>query len=161
MPTTVELQKMFKYSLTPIALTALALLLLTLLFILLIVLNIMRNKKAGRKNTIKSLLWVKPDMDKLKQEYLARLMKIEMEFDADTTKIRPAYEKMSKLVRDFVYKSTGIEVLKYTLSEIRKTDLDELADLIEEFYAPEFDKISVGDVKASIENTRRVITKWN
>ena len=51
MPTTVELQKMFKYSLTPIALTALALLLLTLLFILLIVLNIIRNKKAGRKNT--------------------------------------------------------------------------------------------------------------
>lgn len=161
MPTTVELQKMFRYSATPIVLTALALLLVTLILIALILWKIIKNKRAGRKNTIKSILWIKPDMEKLKQEYLAKLLKIEMAFDTDTTKIRPAYESMSKLIRDFVYKATGIDVPKYTLSEIRKTDLEDLADLIEEYYEPEFDKISAGDVKASIENTRRVISKWN
>ncbi len=160
MPTTVDIQKMFKYSATPIAITVAALVATTLILIALIVYRIIKNKKAGKKNTIKSLLWIKPDMEKLRQEYLARLMAIEMEFDADPSQIRPAYEKMSKLIRDFAYKATGIEVLKYTLSEIRKTDLVDLADLIEEDYEPEFDKISAGDVKASIAKTRGGRSKW-
>lgn len=161
MPTSVELQKMFRYSFEPIAWTILALVITTLILIAMIIWKIMKNKSEGRKNTIKSILWIKPDMERLKQEYLARLLKIEMEFDADTSRIRPAYENMSKLIRDFAYKATGIEVMKYSLSEIKKTELVDLADLIEEYYEPEFDKISAGDVKASIENTRRVISKWN
>ena len=100
-------------------------------------------------------------MQKLKQEYLARLHHIEMEFDSDKTRIRPSYEKMSVLIRDFAYKATGIEVTKYSLSEIKKTELVDLADLIEEYYEPEFDKISAGDVKNSIEKTRGVISRWN
>ncbi len=161
MPTTVELQKMFKYSATPIVITVAALIAVTLLLIAMILWKIFKNKKEGKKNTIKSILWIKPDMERLRQEYLAKLMKIEMEFDSDTTQIRLAYERMSRLIRDFAYKATGIDVMKYSLSEIRKTELDNLADLIEEYYEPEFDKISVGDVKASIEKTRGVISKWN
>ena len=161
MPTTVELQKMFKYSATPIVITVAALIAVTLLLIAMILWKIFKNKKEGKKNTIKSILWIKPDMERLRQEYLAKLMKIEMEFDSDTTQIRLAYERMSRLIRDFAYKATGIDVMKYSLSEIRKTELDNLADLIEEYYEPEFDKISVGDVKASIEKTRGVISKRN
>ena len=161
MPTTVELQKMFKYSATPIVITVAALIAVTLLLIAMILWKIFKNKKEGKKNTIKSILWIKPDMERLRQEYLAKLMKIEMEFDSDTTQIRLAYERMSRLIRDFAYKATGIDVMKYSLSEIRKTELDNLADLIEEYYEPEFDKISVGDVKASFEKTRGVISKWN
>lgn len=161
MPTTVEVQKMFKYSATPIVITAAALIAVTLLLIAMILWKIFKNKKEGKKNTIKSILWIKPDMEKLRQEYLAKLMKVEMEFDADTTQIRYAYERMSRLIRDFAYKATGIDVMKYSLSEIRKTELNNLADLIEEYYEPEFDKISVGDVKASIQKTREVISKWN
>ena len=161
MPTTVELQKMFKYSATPIVITVAALIAVTLLLIAMILWKIFKNKKEGKKNTIKSILWIKPDMERLRQEYLAKLMKIEMEFDSDTTQIRLAYERMSRLIRDFAYKATGIDVMKYSLSEIRKTEHDNLADLIEEYYEPEFDKISVGDVKASIEKTRGVISKWN
>lgn len=161
MPTTVDVQKMFKYSAWPIALAAAALVLVTLILIAMIIFRIIRNKKAGRKNTIKAILWEKPDMQKLKQEYLARLHHIEMEFDSDKTRIRPSYEKMSVLIRDFAYKATGIEVTKYSLSEIKKTELVDLADLIEEYYEPEFDKISAGDVKNSIEKTRGVISRWN
>jgi len=160
MPTTVELQKMFKYSPWPITIVSILLALVTAVLIWLIISKIISNRKAGRKNTIKSLMWIRPDMQKLKQEYLARLIKIEMEFDSDPTQIRGAYEKMSLLIRDFAYKATGIEVLKYSLSEIRKTELEALADIIEEYYEPEFDKISEGDVKASIANTRKVISQW-
>lgn len=161
MPTTVDLQKMFKYSAWPITLTSLALAVVTLILIAMIVSRIIRNRRAGRKNTIKAILWEKPDMQRLKQEYLAKLHHIEMEFDSDKTRIRPCYEKMSVLIRDFAYKATGIEVLKYSLSEIKKTELVDLADLIEEYYEPEFDKISAGDVKMSIEKTRGVISRWN
>ena len=87
-------------------------------------------------------------------------MQIELDFDSDK-QIRSAYERMSVLIREFTYKATGIEVLKYSLSEIKGTGLDALADLIEEYYEPEFDKISEGDVKASIERTRKVISEWN
>lgn len=161
MPTTVELQKMFKYSAWPIIYTILAIVIVTLILITLIVARIIKNRREGKKNTIKEIMWVKSDMGSLKQEFLAKLMQIEMEFDADPTKIRLAYERMSNLIRDFVYRATGIEMLKYTLSEIKKTEYHAIADLIEEYYQPEFDKVSAGDVKASIVKTREVITKWN
>ena len=151
---------MFKFSASPIIYTILAIIVVTLLIIALFIIKIIKNKRAGKKNTIKEIMWVESNIDKLRQEYLAKLMQIEMEFDADPTQIRPAYEKMSNLLRDFVYRATGIEMLKYTLSEIRRTDYKNIADLIEEYYQPEFDKISAGDVKASIEKTRGVISKW-
>ena len=161
MPTTVELQKMFKYSPWPLTIAAIALVAATLILIAMILYRIFRNKKEGKKNTIKAILWTRPDLEKLKQEYLARLNHIEMDFDSDKTQIRAAYEKMSVLIRDFAYKATGIEVMKYSLSEIKQTELSALSDLIEEYYEPEFDKISAGDVKESIERTRKVITQWN
>lgn len=160
MPTTVELQKMFKFSPWPLTIVVSALVLFTLILIAMFVFSGIKNKKAGRKNTIKALLWTPTDIDKLRQEYLAKLMQIELDFDSDK-QIRSAYERMSVLIREFTYKATGIEVLKYSLSEIQGTGLNSLADLIEEYYEPEFDKISEGDVKASIERTRKVITEWN
>lgn len=160
MPTTVELQKMFKFSPWPLTIVATALVVFTLILIALFVFSGIKNKRAGRKNTIKALLWTPTNLDKLRQEYLAKLMQIELDFDTDK-QIRSAYERMSVLIREFTYKATGIEVLKYSLSEIKGTGLDALADLIEEYYEPEFDKISEGDVKASIERTRKVITEWN
>ena len=160
MPTTVELQKMFRFSPWPLTIVACALVLFTLILIAMFVFSGIRNKKAGRKNTIKSLLWTPTDLEKLRQEYLAKLIQIEFDFDSDK-QIRSAYERMSVLIREFTYKATGVEVLKYSLSEIKGTGLNNLADLIEEYYEPEFDKISEGDVKASIERTRKVISEWN
>ena len=151
---------MFRFSPWPLTIVACALVLFTLILIAMFVFSGIRNKKAGRKNTIKSLLWTPTDLEKLRQEYLAKLMQIEFDFDSDK-QIRSAYERMSVLIREFTYKATGVEVLKYSLSEIKGTGLNNLADLIEEYYEPEFDKISEGDVKASIERTRKVITEWN
>ena len=151
---------MFRFSPWPLTIVACALVLFTLILIAMFVFSGIRNKKAGRKNTIKSLLWTPTDLEKLRQEYLAKLMQIELDFDSDK-QIRSAYERMSVLIREFTYKATGVEVLKYSLSEIKGTGLNNLADLIEEYYEPEFDKISEGDVKASIERTRKVITEWN
>ena len=100
-------------------------------------------------------------MERLKKEYLAKLARIEEAFLADPTLIRPTYEKMSKLIRNFAYQATGIEVQKYTLYEIRMAKMNSLADLVEEYYEPEFDRISEGDAKESIKKTKRMIAEWN
>ena len=86
---------------------------------------------------------------------------IEAKFNEDTTKIRPAYEGMSRVVRDFVYRATGTEVDKFALYEICQTEYEGLANLVGEYYQPEFDKISEGDVRVSLEKSRRLVSEWN
>ena len=68
---------------------------------------------------------------------------------------------MSILVREFVYKATGTEVDKFSLSEISQTGFEDLTVLVGEYYKPEFDKISEGDVRASLAKSRRLVSEWN
>lgn len=161
METSVRLQRMMNYSQWPIYLVGGLLLALTILVIVLLIRRMISLQKANRKATMKEILWVKPDMESLKRDYLARLQKIENEYGMNPSDIRGTYEKMSKLIRKFAYKATGIEVQNYSLFEIKATHMKELAMLIEEFYKPEFDKISQGDVRVSIAKTKRMIAEWN
>lgn len=161
METSVNLQKMLRYTWRPITIVGALLLLATLILLCMIFLKINSNRKKHKKNTIREIMWTPPHLERLKQEYLAKLLQIEQDFNSNPDDIRGAYESMSSLIREFAYKATGVEVDKYTLTEIRLTDMKGLASIIEEYYEPEFDKISVGDVKASIEKTRRLILEWN
>jgi len=56
---------------------------------------------------------------------------------------------------------TGMDVSTYTLEEIHALGIPQLAYLVEEYYAPEFAPEHDGDVRASIEKTKRVIAQWN
>lgn len=161
METTVELQRMMRYSKLPIIIVGALLAIVTALIISYVVYRVIKLIKANRKPTIKAILWTKPNMDVLRAEYLNKLEAVEREFKNNPTAVRPTYEKLSKIIRNFAYQATGIEVQKYSLNEIRGTYLQGLADLIEEFYAPEFDKISSGDVITSIDKTKRMISAWN
>ena len=161
MPTSVTLQKMLDYSTLPIIIVGGLILLITLVAVAYILVRVYKSRKSKRKMTAKALLWTKPDMEKLKKEYLTKLARIESAFEADPTLIRPTYEKMSKLIRSFAYRATGIEVQKYTLYEIRYAKMNALADLVEEYYEPEFDRISEGDARESLKKTKRMISEWN
>ena len=161
MPTSVTLRKMLDYSTAPIIIVGSLLILITLVAVIYILVRFIKSRKSKRKMTAKALLWTKPDMERLKKEYLAKLERIESAFEADPTSIRPTYEKMSKLIRSFAYNATGIEVQKYTLYEIRLANMNALADLVEEYYEPEFDRISEGDARDSLKKTKRMIAEWN
>ncbi len=161
MPTSVKLRNMLDYSTLPIIIVGGLLVLITLLAVIYILVRVYKSRKSKRKITAKELLWTKPDMAKLKKEYLAKLARIESAFETDPTLIRPTYEKMSKLIRSFAYRATGIEVQKYTLYEIRSAKMNDLADLVEEYYEPEFDRISEGDARESLKKTKRMIAEWN
>ena len=134
---------------------------LTVAIILMFLYSILSKYKKKEKKVEEKPVFVKPDMVKLKAQYLASLDAIEKEFNNDTTRIRPAYEKMSIVVREFVYKATGTEVDKFTLSEISQTEFEGLTHLVGEYYQPEFDEISEGDVRASLERSRRLVSEWN
>ncbi|MCQ2516488.1 MAG: hypothetical protein MJ094_06455 [Saccharofermentans sp.] len=161
MEPSVKLQKMMNYSQWPILLVGGLLLALTILIVVLLIRRMISLQKAHRKATMKEILWVKPDMASLKRDYIARLEKIERDYYQNPSDIRGTYERMSTLIRKFAYRATGVEVQNYSLFEIKATHMKGLAMLIEEFYKPEFDKISQGDVKVSIAKTKRMITEWN
>ena len=120
-----------------------------------------KRKEKEQKQIVEEKVFVKPDMTKLKAEYLALLDGIEAKFNEDPTKIRPAYEGMSRVVRDFVYRATGTEVDKFALYEINQTEYKGLANLVGEYYQPEFDKISEGDVRDHLAKSRRLVSEWN
>ena len=162
METTVNLRRLFDFSRLPIAITAAVLGLLTLAIILMFLYDLLKDlKKKEKPQVVQDKVFVKPDMDKLKAEYLALLDGIEAKFNEDTTAIRPAYEGMSRVVRDFVYRATGTEVDRFTLYEISQTGFGSLTELVGEYYQPEFDSISEGDVRASLAKSRRLVSEWN
>ena len=163
MPTTINLRRLFDFSQLPILITGVVLGLITLAIIAMFLYGILKNlqPKEAKKKEVEKEVFVKPDLAKLKTQYLALLDKIEAQYNQDTTKIRPAYEGMSKVVREFVYKATGTEVDKFTLAEISNTEFKELTMLVGEYYQPEFDKISEGDVRSSLEKSRRLVAEWN
>ena len=162
METTINLRRLFDFSKLPIVITAAVLGLLTIAIVLMLLYNLLKDwKRKEKPEVIEEKVFVKPDMDKLKTEYLALLDGIEAKFNEDTTKIRPAYEGMSRVVRDFVYRAAGTEVDKFALYEICQTEYQDLAALVGEYYQPEFDKISEGDVRDSLQKSRRLVSEWN
>lgn len=163
MPTTVNFRRLFDFSQLPIIITAAFLAALTVGILLMFLYNLLKDVQKKKKPVVEAPkpVFVKPDLARLKAEYMEKINKIEIKYNEDTTKIRPAYEGMSKVVREFVYKATGTEVDKFTLAEISRTEYKGLATLIGEYYQPEFDQISEGDVKASLEKTRRLVAEWN
>lgn len=164
MPTTIDLRRPFDFSKLPIVIVAGIFALLTTAIILMILYNVIKDMKRAPKEEIQQVaapVFVKPDISKLKGEYLGKLNAIEAKYNEDRTKIRPAYEAMSLVVREFVHKATGIDVDKFTLSELTRTEFRGLTELIGEYYKPEFDQISEGDVLASLEKSRRLVTEWN
>ena len=102
----------------------------------------------------------------IKSLYLSKLdaLKKEVENNTNDMKIvKKSYVKLSALIREFVYKKTGIRVHTQTLNEIKRHNMPALIPLVEEYYKVEFtneaDQTAV-DIIASLEKTREVIKKW-
>lgn len=97
----------------------------------------------------------------IKLKYLKKLTILENKIDKNEITIRRAYQNLSSIIRYFVNAVTGIKVQNCTLEDIKKLNMPMLYELIKEYYNPEFAEKSLGDIKSSIEKTRKVIKKWN
>lgn len=154
MNSSVDLQNPFSYALWPVITTGIIVLLILAFFLSLRLLKTRRKKPpvVVKKRFI--------DMEKIKEKYIKELDQIGREFENGNVDIREAYQRMSMCIRKFVNTVTGIKVQNYTLNEIKGLNMPELANLVSEYYVPEFAERSEGDVRASLTKTRSMIERW-
>ena len=151
MSTSIDLQDMFSYSLLPI------IILIIIIFILVLILILIRRKPKP----VSKLNIVKPtNINDIKNRYLQEINNLLLLVNENKITNRSAYQKLSKLIRNFVYEVTGLKVQYYTLSEIKTLRMPILSTLVEEYYHPEFAKESACDITSSITKTREVVAKW-
>ncbi|MBR3117335.1 MAG: hypothetical protein IKF36_05660 [Bacilli bacterium] len=146
----ISLNEPFTYSYLPLIISFILLVVFVVIFLCF---NIKRKKKVS---IIKEVI-IPKNINDIKNKYLKELD--ELLNDKSLSK-RKIYNKLSVIIRSFVLEATNIDVLKYSLAEIKTLKMDELTNLVEDYYEPEFSKESNADSIASIKNTREVIEKW-
>ena len=100
-------------------------------------------------------------MMELKRKYDRLLIQLADDSEKKVIADREAYQRLSRLVRDFVYEVTGVKVQNYTLQELQGMNMPKLTALIEECYVPEFALDNrQGDVSETIKKARKVIGEW-
>ena len=146
-----ELKPMFSYSLLPTITT-------TIIIIAIYVLIKHLNKKELQKEIV---IPNRKDFTSIKKNYLSKLQKLSNDLNSNNITNRKAYQILSRIIRNFIYETTNIKVKNYTLNEIKMINIPILYELVNEYYDPEFAKISKGNISSSIDKTRMVIEKWN
>jgi len=148
------LRPMFSYSMIPILTTS--------LLIGLIIFFLLRKKKEKKEENIPII--IKPEVRNLfriKDKYREELNQLQISLQNNKIQTRKAYQKLSVIIRNFIYEVTQIKVQNYSLEEIKKVNIPELTSLVEEYYEPEFAKDSKGFIETSLQKTREVIEKWH
>ena len=159
MQTSINLQELFTYSIIPLIISSCFFVAMTCYLIYL--------KKSNEipiieENKIKEI----PEKNKknvlvIKGKYQNQLDSIEYKYTSKMIDQRKAYQLISEAMRLFVFEMTDITTQNYSLGEIKKLNMPELYELIEEYYEPEFASKCERDFNSSINKARRVINKWN
>lgn len=154
METRIKLQEPFSYSLVPIIVIGAIL----LIYVIFQIVRMFYKKAKKQENSPKEL--TKVDIANIKKQYLLRLTDLERQYKAGNITSREAYQRTSEYIREFVYKLTNINVSTCTLFDIRNLNMPLLANLVSEYYRPEFEREFEGDIIGSIEKTKRAIEEW-
>lgn len=162
MPITVEFQDMFSYS---VLLTAGTIVLVLIIGIVgLIVYMKTKNKKKVEvkplpvKEKISEIKQLTPEQ--IKQKYCAMIDDLEKQCRAGKMSNRKAHQKLSEILRRFVYDLTGEKVHNFTLNEIERLNMPSVSSVIAECYAPEFSVDKDGSIYDTMNKTRMVIREW-
>jgi len=98
----------------------------------------------------------------LKNWYLRKLEHLLNNVSNNKIKGRDAYLKLSSIIREFIERATGLNILSITKEEAKAMGMKNLSLLMEEYYPPEFSQDSAGgDIINSIKRTIDVIRNWN
>lgn len=145
-----ELRDMFSYS--PI------LILPILLLIIILLVTILHKKKDIKK--IKVVKLEQKNLNEIKSKYLYNIKLLINNLDNKKITNRTAYQNLSRLIRNFIFEVTNIKVQYYTLDDIKKLNIPILYELVEDYYDPEFQRYSNGNILKSINKTKKVIEEW-
>ncbi len=156
MQVSTELRPMFSYGYGAVATVAI---LMAAMVVALVVLG--RKRRAKPEPQQEMVVPPREDLNTIKHRYLAELQTLTNNFTARKISSRQAYQKLSRLVRNFIFEATNIRVQNYTLAEIEAVGMPALSELVREYYDPEFAVATKGDTLAAVERTREVIERWN
>ena len=95
-------------------------------------------------------------LDRLHRESLRKVQEISSEYGKKELDSRAAHQQMSLAVRQFVQAVTGLPADKMVYGDMRALRRPDLADLIKDYYEPEF---AFSPEAASEERTNEAITK--
>ena len=147
-----DLRPMFSYSLSTI--------IFVIILIGIVIFFLVRKKKENITKPVVILPEVK-NIYSIKGKYRLQLNELQQEIEQNKISTRKAYQKLSSIIRNFIFEMTHIKVQNYSLAEIRRLKMSVLTALVEEYYDPEFSKESNGDILQSLEKTRQVMERWN
>ncbi len=157
MQTSINLQEPFVYSVIP--------LIIVLCLVIIITYYLIHSRKVKENNKVNKIEVIPEKNIKnkpvIKNKYLNQLDSIEYRYNSEIIELRKAYQLISENIRLFVFEMTDITTQNYSLGEIKKLNIPNLYELIEEYYEPEFASKSIGDFESSINKARRVINEWN
>lgn len=157
MPTTVKLQDMLSYS--RVILIVALLIFFTYGIFCLVFLLISHNRNRKRVLAVREPAPVV--LLKLKNKYITQLLMLDKRYANEARDNRKGFEELSRLVRHFVFESTGIRVQNYTLEDIRALNKPSLSELIGSCYPPEFGPEGYGRIHEVISEAKKVIEEWN
>ncbi len=133
----------------------LGLILLAIILFLLFPRIVSRIERASRSSVRKRFY------SKTKDKYLKKIEKVEASFNNGQLDMRGVHQQMSTIVRSFVQKVTGWPTEAMVYLELINLDRPELAELVRQYYEPEFAYYSEADAKSAIEKGKELITKWS
>jgi hypothetical protein len=120
-----------------------------------------RKKKIRAISTLPALAPVQIDINAIKQKYFSIITQIEKQYHLKQIDTRTVHQLLSITLRLFVYEIKGLELHKFTLSEIKRTDFTALAAVIEIYYPPEFKQIDNSDADKAIALARKLVQEWS
>ena len=96
-------------------------------------------------------------IDRVYKACMKRIAGIERGYKSGELDTRAAHGQMSSEVRWFVQEVTGLPAQSMVYEELRRRGRPELADLIREYYGPEFSYKSESDAVQAIEKGRSLV----
>lgn len=95
-----------------------------------------------------------------RDRYLKQIDEIEAAFAKGELDTRGVCQRMSISVRSFVRAVTGWRADKMVYRELVGLGRPELAELVRQYYEPEFAYYSEADAKLAIERGKELVRKW-
>lgn len=102
------------------------------------------------------------DADGLKAEYLRAANAIQHRFDAGDIDARTAHRELSRTMRSFVRRTTGLDVTSQDLVTLRADQRTRaVGELMASLQEPEFARSSDVAIQESLRRAREVIRAWS
>lgn len=164
MVTTVTLRDPFEYY-TWVIVLAVLFLIMAIVLAFFSVKRIYAQRVASAPKDVPRIVRPAPrQLQVIKIDYEKRLSDLSAGYSNKTIGRREAYQRLSSTIRGFVAEVTGIDVERYTKTEIATFGIKSLDKLMDEYYVPEFAEDEKGVSKnfvVSCNNALGVVRKWN